>query len=83
VKEIHLAFQEEKLTIDTECSSEIINKIEEYININYLKHDLTNSKVSSLTVSNVLLVNAVYEILSLQKEKEEYGEKINRIVSSF
>ena len=40
MKEIHLSFQEKSLKIDTKCSDEIIDKIEEYININYLKHNL-------------------------------------------
>ena len=42
MKEVHLSFQDEELKIDTKCSDEVINKIEEYININYLKHNLTD-----------------------------------------
>ena len=34
MKEVHLGFQEDKLEIETNCTDEIINKIEEYININ-------------------------------------------------
>ena len=83
MKEVHLGFQEDKLEIETNCTDEIINKIEEYININYLKHNLSDPSISSQTVSNILLVNAVYEILSLQKEKEESGERINKVLSSF
>lgn len=83
MKEVHLSFQEDKLEIETNCTDEIINKIEEYININYLKHNLSDSSISRQTVSNILLVNAVYEILSLQKEKEESGERINKVLSSF
>ena len=83
MKEVHLGFQEDKLKIETNCTDEIINKIEEYISINYLKHNLSDPSISRQTVSNILLVNAVYEILSLQKEKEESGERINKVLSSF
>ncbi|MBT3475430.1 hypothetical protein HN460_00655 [bacterium] len=83
MKEVHLSFQEDKLKIETDCADEIINKIEEYININYLKHNLSDSLIPRQTVSNILLVNAVYEILSLEKEKEESGERINKVLSSF
>mgnify|MGYP003961210187 FL=1 len=83
MKEVHLGFQEDKLEIETNCTDEIINKIEEYININYLKHNLSDSLIPRQTVSNILLVNAVYEILSLEKEKEESGERINKVLSSF
>ena len=83
MKEVHLGFQEDKLEIETNCTDEIINKIEEYININYLKHNLSDPSIPRQTVSNILLVNAVYEILSLQKEKEESGERINKVLSSF
>jgi hypothetical protein len=83
VKEVHLSFQDEELKIDTKCSDEVINKIEEYININYLKHNLTDPSISRLAISNILLVNAVYEILSLQKEKEECNERISKMLSTF
>ena len=83
MKDIHLSFQEKKLTIETECSDEIINKIEDYININYLKHNLSDPAIPRLTVSNILLVNAIYEVLSLRKEKEEYSERVNKIISNF
>ena len=83
MKEVHLGFQEDKLEIETNCTDEIINKIEEYININYLKHNLTDPSISRLAISNILLVNAVYEILSLQKEKEECNERISKMLSTF
>ena len=83
MKEVHLSFQDEELKIDTKCSDEVINKIEEYININYLKHNLTDTSISRLAISNILLVNAVYEILSLQKEKEECNERISKMLSTF
>lgn len=83
MKEVHLSFQDEELKIDTKCSDEVINKIEEYININYLKHNLTDPSISRLAISNILLVNAVYEILSLQKEKEECNERISKMLSTF
>lgn len=82
MKDIHLSFQEKKLSIETECSDEVINKIEDYINVNYLKHNLSNPSISRLTVSNILLVNAVYEILSLKEEKDECSERINKVLSN-
>ena len=83
MKEVHLSFQEKSLKIDTKCSDEIIDKIEEYININYSKHNLADPTISRLTVSNILLVNAVYEILTLQKEKEECSERVSKVLSNF
>tara|TARA_B100001996_G_C18646953_1_gene587791 strand:+ start:1085 stop:1336 length:252 start_codon:yes stop_codon:yes gene_type:complete len=83
VKDIHLSFQETTLKIETECSDEIIDRIEEYISLNYLKHNLSDPSIPRLTVSNILLVNAIYEILSLEKEKEECSERVNKILSNF
>jgi hypothetical protein len=80
VKQIHLIFQKKKLSLKTECSDEIIDLIEKYISENYLKHNF-NKNLSELEISNILLVNAVHDILSLKKEKESNNERIDKILS--
>jgi hypothetical protein len=54
--------------------------IEKYISENYLKHNF-NKNLSELEISNILLVNAVHDILSLKKEKESNNERIDEILS--
>ena len=80
MKQIHLIFQNKKLSLKTECSEEIIDLIEKYISENYLKHNF-NKNLSELEISNILLVNAVHDILSLKKEKESNNERIDEILS--
>jgi hypothetical protein len=81
VKELHLNYLGRSLKFKTECSDKILNEIEEYINAKYSEHKLEQRSVSSLEVSNLLLVNAVYEILSLKKDKEKDNERISSIIS--
>jgi hypothetical protein len=81
VKEIRLSHLEKSLKFKTECSDKILNEIEEYINKKFLEHSLEKNSPSSLEISNLLLVNAVYEILSLKKDKEKDNERISSIIS--
>ena len=81
MKELHLSHLEQTLKFNTECEDKILKEIEEYINQKYSEHRLEEQTFSSLEISNLLLVNAVYEILSLRKKKDEENERISSIVS--
>ena len=81
MKELRLSHLEKSLEFKTECSDEILNEIEEYINKRFSEHRLEKDSVSSLEISSLLLVNAVYEILSLKKDKEKDNERISSIIS--
>ena len=81
MKELHLSHLEQKFKFKTECEDKILKEIEEYINQKYSEHRLEEQTFSSLEISNLLLVNAVYEILSLRKKKDEENERISSIVS--
>ena len=79
--EIKLNHINKKLKLKTECDQEVIDQIEEYINENYERHNLENTSIPKLEISNLLLINAVFEVLTLRKEKDKNFERIKSILS--
>ena len=81
MREIKLNHINKKLKLKTECDKEVIDQIEEYINENYERHNLENTSIPQLEISNLLLINAVFEVLTLRKEKDKNFERIKSILS--
>ncbi len=81
MKELHLSHLKQTLKFKTECDDGLLKQIEEYINDKYSEHKLEEQTFSSLEISNLLLVNAVYEILSLKEKEDKDRERMSSIVS--
>ena len=81
MREIKLNHIKKKLKLKTECDQEVIDQIEEYINENYERHNLEKTSIPKLEISNLLLINAVFEVLTLRKERDKNFERIKSILS--
>lgn len=81
MREINLDFVNRKLEFETSCDDVMVKKIENYINDEYRKLKLKPNKFSQSDISLLLLINSVYEVLSLTEEKNENFERIKSILS--
>ena len=81
MREINLDFVNRKLEFETNCDDIMVKKIENYINDEYRKLKLEPNKFSQSDISILLLINSVFEILSLTEEKNENFKRIKSILS--
>tara|TARA_Y100000816_G_scaffold54086_1_gene34903 strand:+ start:584 stop:835 length:252 start_codon:yes stop_codon:yes gene_type:complete len=81
VREINLDFVNRKLEFETNCDDIMVKKIENYINDEYRKLKLEPNKFSQSDISILLLINSVFEVLSLTEEKNENFKRIKSILS--
>ena len=83
MREINLDFVNRKLEFETNCDDIMVKKIENYINDEYRKLKLEPNKFSQSDISILLLINSVFEVLSLTEEKNENFKRIKSILSKF
>ena len=81
MREINLDFVNRKLEFETNCDDIMVKKIENYINDEYRKLKLEPNKFSQSDISILLLINSVFEVLSLTEEKNENFKRIKSILS--
>ena len=81
MREINLDFVNRKLEFETNCDDSMVKKIENYINDEYRKLKLEPNKFSQSDISILLLINSVFEVLSLTEEKNENFKRIESILS--
>ena len=81
MREINLDFVNRKLEFETNCDDIMVKKIENYINDEYRKLKLEPNKFSQSDISILLLINSVFEVLSLTEEKNKNYERIKSILS--
>ena len=81
MREINLDFVNRKLEFETNCDDIMVKKIENYINDKYRKLKLEPNKFSQSDISILLLINSVFEVLSLTEEKNENFKRIESILS--
>ena len=81
MREINLDFVNRKLEFETNCDDVMVKKIENYINDEYRKLKLEPNKFSQSDISILLLINSVFEVLSLTEEKNENFKRIKSILS--
>lgn len=81
MREINLDFVDRKLEFETNCDDIMVKKIENYINDEYRKLKLEPNKFSQSDISILLLINSVFEVLSLTEEKNENFKRIKSILS--
>ena len=81
MREINLDFVNRKLEFETNCDDITVKKIENYINDEYRKLKLEPNKFSQSDISILLLINSVFEVLSLTEEKNENFKRIESILS--
>ena len=81
MREINLDFVNRKLEFETNCDDIMVKKIENYINDEYRKLKLEPNKFSQSDNSILLLINSVFEVLSLTEEKNENFKRIKSILS--
>ena len=81
MREINLDFVNRKLEFETNCDDIMVKKIENYINDEYRKLKLEPNKFSQSDISILLLINSVFEVLSLTEEKNENFKRIESILS--
>ena len=81
MREINLDFVNRKLEFETNCDDIMVKKIENYINDEYRKLKLEPNKFSQSDISILLLINSVFEVLSLTEEKNENIKRIKSILS--
>ena len=80
MREINLDFVNRKLELETSCDDIMVKKIENYINDEYKKLKLEPNKFSQSDISILLLINSVFEVLSLTEEKNENFKRIESIL---
>ena len=68
MREINLDFVDRKLEFETNCDDIMVKKIENYINDEYRKLKLEPNKFSQSDISILLLINSVFEVLSLTED---------------
>ena len=81
MREINLDLVNRKLEFETNCDDIMVKKIENYINDEYRKLKLEPNKFSQSDISILLLINSVFEVLSLTEEKNENFKRIESILS--
>ena len=81
MREINLDFVNRKLEFETNCDDIMVKKIENYINDEYRKLKLEPNKFSQSDISILLLINSVFEVLSITEEKNENFKRIKSILS--
>ena len=81
MRDINLDFVNRKLEFETNCDDIMVKKIENYINDEYRKLKLEPNKFSQSDISILLLINSVFEVLSLTEEKNENFKRIKSILS--
>lgn len=81
MREINLDFVNRKLEFETNCDDIMVKKVENYINDEYRKLKLEPNKFSQSDISILLLINSVFEVLSLTEEKNENFKRIKSILS--
>ena len=81
MREISLDFVNQKLEFETNCDDIMVKKVENYINDEYRKLKLEPNKFSQSDISILLLINSVFEVLSLTEEKNENFKRIKSILS--
>ena len=81
MREINLDFVNRKLEFETNCDDIMVKKIENYINDEYRKLKLEPNKFYQADISILLLINSVFEVLSLTEEKNENFKRIESILS--